>query len=180
MNPLLLLFVLPLLEIAVFVEVGDAIGAWPTVGLVVLAAVVGSLLLRTQGLSVLRRAQMAAQRGEAPVGAVFEGFCVVVAAVLLMIPGFISDAIGLLLFVPAVRNRLGRWLLDRLQRSGAMRVWTAGAGPQQRPGHRPRPFDAGQPGVIDGEYREIDPEPGNAPTIGESRWGSGPKEPGER
>ncbi|MBP2311615.1 FxsA family protein [Azospirillum soli] len=170
MNPLLLILLLPIAEIAVFIEVGDWIGAWPTVGLVVLSAVLGSVLVRRQGLTAMKRAQEAAERGEFPVGAVFEGFCIVVAGVLLIIPGFLTDVVGLLLFVPPVRNALGRWLFERLRGSGSFHVWTGagaggmGTGPQP---HRP------QPGTIEVDYREVEPEgaePDDAPRLTESRW----------
>ncbi|MDQ2102962.1 FxsA family protein [Azospirillum isscasi] len=186
MNPLLLMFLLlPIAEIATFIEVGDRIGAGPTVGLVILSAVLGSVLLRWQGLSVLKRAQEAAERGESPVGAVFEGFCIVVAGLLLIIPGFLTDIVGLLLFVRPVRNALGRWLFERLKGAGSFQMhgrmggqtWSSGDDPN---GPRNRP----PPGVIDVEYQEVDPDgsrPGTAgpadreaadgtPRLGDSRW----------
>ncbi|QCN95533.1 FxsA family protein [Azospirillum argentinense] len=197
MNPLLLLFLLlPIAEIATFIEVGDWIGAGPTVGLVILSAILGSVLIRWQGLSVLKRAQQAAERGESPVGAVFEGFCVVVAGLLLIIPGFLTDIVGILLFVRPVRNALGRWLFDRMKGAASFQMhgrmggqaggqsWNAGdpngphGGPHRGPGNRP------PPGVIDVDYQEVDPEggrPGSAgpadrdgpddmPKLGDSRW----------
>ncbi|WP_448205215.1 FxsA family protein [Azospirillum sp. sgz302134] len=174
MNPLLLLFLLlPVAEIATFVEVGDWIGAGPTVGLVILSAVLGSLLIRWQGLSVLRRAQEAAQRGEFPVGAVFEGFCVVAAGVLLIIPGFLTDIVGLLLFVPPLRNALGRWLFDRLRGNASFQMYGQMGGRSWSSGESPDPRHRPPPGVIDGDYREVDPaepQPGDAPQLGESRW----------
>ncbi|WP_188259794.1 FxsA family protein [Azospirillum tabaci] len=190
MNPLLLLFLLlPIAEIATFIEVGDWIGAGPTVGLVILSAILGSVLLRWQGLSVLKRAQEAAERGESPVGAVFEGFCVVVAGLLLIIPGFLTDIVGILLFVRPVRNALGRWLFDRMKGAASFQMhgrmggqgWSSGRnpnGPHGGPRNRP------PPGVIDVDYQEVDPDgghPGSAgpadrdgpddtPKLGDSRW----------
>lgn len=173
MNPLLLILLLPIAEIAVFIQVGDWIGVWPTIGLVVLSAVLGSVLVRRQGLTAMKRAQEAAERGEVPVGAVFEGFCIVVAGMLLIIPGFLTDVVGLLLFVPPVRNALGRWLFERLRGSGSFHVWTsAGSGGPGSQRHRP------PPGTIDVEYREVEPEgtepegpePDGAPRLTESRW----------
>lgn len=172
MNPLLLiLLLLPVAEIAMFIEVGGWIGAWPTVGLVVLSAILGSVLVRRQGLTAMKRAQEAAERGEFPVGAVFEGFCIVLAGVLLMIPGFLTDVVGLLLFVPPVRNALGRWLFERLRGSGSFHVWT-NAGGMGAGGMGPRPHRP-QPGVIDVDYREVkteETEPGDTPQLSESRW----------
>lgn len=148
MNPLVFLFVFPLLEIVAFIEVGDWIGTGPTIALVVLSVVLGSVLLRRQGLSVLRRAQAAADRGEVPVGAAFEGFCVVVAAFLLILPGFLSDMVGLALFVPVLRNALGRWLFDRMRTAPGVKVRFGGG--FTAPGRGPSGAE-----VIDGDFREV-------------------------
>ena len=164
MNPLVLLLLLPIVEIAVMIQVGTWIGAGPTVLLIVAAFFAGSLLLRRQGLATLRRAQETLDRGELPVGAVFEGFCVVAGAILLMIPGFLTDVLAILLLVPFLRDALGRWLLDRVRASGSIRVWTAGTG-AGGPAGTPR---TGQ--VIDVEYTEVAPP--DAPRLDESRWGA--------
>ncbi|HYH18144.1 MAG TPA: FxsA family protein [Azospirillum sp.] len=174
------LLLLPVVEIAVFIEVGSRIGAGATVGLIVLSAVLGVLLLRRQGLSVLRKAQMAADRGELPVGAVFEGFCVAVGAILLIIPGFLTDAVAVLLLIPPLRNALGLWLFERMRRKGGLHVWMNGREvdprhPSRRPAGRPSGVVPGE--VIDVDYREVDPpgDDADTPKLGESRWG--PKDP---
>lgn len=170
MNPLFLILLLPILEIAAFIQVGDWIGVWPTIALILLSGLLGTALVRWQGLTVLKRAQEAAERGEIPVGAVFEGFCIVVAGVLLIIPGFLTDIVGLLLFLRPLRNAIGRWLFERLRGSGSLHVWTAGQGTAGRgadPRHRPAPD------VIDGEYRDVTPEesgPDQGPRLSDSRW----------
>ncbi|HYG88983.1 MAG TPA: FxsA family protein [Azospirillum sp.] len=164
MNPLVFLLLLPIVEIAVLIQIGQWIGAGPTILLVILAAVAGSLLLRRQGLAVLRKAQEAADRGELPVGAVFEGFCVVVGAILLIIPGFVTDVFGILLLMPFLRDALGRWLLERMRRSGTLHVWTTRTGTRQRP-------PGGQ--VIDVDYQEVEPD---APRLEESRWRPTPRD----
>lgn len=167
MNPLvLLLLLLPVLEIAVMIQVGTWIGAGPTVLLIVASFFAGALLLRHQGLATMRRAQETLDRGELPVGAVFQGFCVVAGAILLMIPGFITDVVGLLLLLPFPRNAIGRWLLDRLRASGALRVWTStGQGGAASDGTSGG-MTAGE--VIDVEYTEVRAE---TRRLEDSRWG---------
>jgi UPF0716 protein FxsA len=105
-NPLLpLIFVLlPALEIAAFVAVGRVIGVLATLGLVFLTSLAGITLLRIQGLGVLERLRKAMQAGESPAKPLVHGAMIVVAGMLLVIPGFITDAIGFLLFIPAVRD----------------------------------------------------------------------------
>ncbi|MBN4046588.1 FxsA family protein [bacterium AH-315-P15] len=102
----LLFLATPLIEIAVFIEVGGAIGLWPTIAIVILTAALGAALWRAQGLAVWARAQASLNRGELPVREVTDGAFLLVAGALLLTPGFVTDAIGFLLFVPPFR----RWL----------------------------------------------------------------------
>lgn len=165
------LLLLPVLEIAIFIEVGSRIGAGATVGLIILSAVLGVLLLRRQGLSVLRKAQAAADRGELPVGAVFEGFCVAVGGILLIIPGFLTDTVAVLLLLPPLRNAVGLWLFERMRRKGGLHVWMNGR--EVDPRHPPPRPPGAQGTVIDVEYQEVDPAGGggaDTPRLEESRW----------
>ena len=104
---LFLIFVaLPIVEIALFVVIGGEIGVLWTVTLVVLAAVIGFGVIRAQGLSALRRLQDSVDRGGDPVGPIADGALKVVAGLLLILPGFLTDALGLLLLLPPVRRAL--------------------------------------------------------------------------
>lgn len=105
---------LPLLEIAGFVIVGRQIGALATVGLVLASAIVGSLLLRHQGFSVMARVRAEVEAGHDPSRHLAHGAMIVVAAVLLIVPGFLSDIVGLLLFLPPVRDLAWRLLKSRI------------------------------------------------------------------
>ncbi len=115
--------VVPLLEIAVFVYVGGRIGAWNLVGLVVLTGILGFAIARHQGFAVWGRARLAISRGELPGTELAHGAMVLVGAVLLVTPGFVTDGLGFLLMVPAVREALRRWGARRLgRRSGPQRA----------------------------------------------------------
>lgn len=166
---LLALLIIPIVEIAVFIKVGGLIGLWPTVALIVLTALLGVWMLRMQGFGVLRRAQESIARNEPPLREVFDGFCLALAGMLLIVPGFVSDAMGLLLFVPAVRNVLRRRLLSSLSGRGGMRVFVDG---EIRRGD-PRPRGHG-PDIIEGEFREVEPDRrGDDPPPPDSRWRPG-------
>ena len=113
-----LIFVaVPLVEIAVFIYIGDIIGIAATIGLVVITAFIGTALLRIQGLSVLRRAQDAVQEGRLPVDSVIDGVFLLIAGAFLLTPGMLTDAFGLSMLVPACRQwyrrRLVRWFRAR-------------------------------------------------------------------
>ncbi|MGX7875917.1 FxsA family protein [Mesorhizobium sp. ORM6] len=98
------LLALPLMEIAGFVIVGRQVGALATVGLVVASSLAGILLLRHQGFGVMARIRAEMDAGRDPSRQLAHGAMIVVAAILLIIPGFITDIVGLLLFLPPVRD----------------------------------------------------------------------------
>lgn len=136
---LFLLFLsVPVAEIYLLIQVGQRIGALPTVGLVVGTAILGAALLRQQGLSTLMQARELMDRGELPAFQLLEGIVLVVGGALLLTPGFVTDAIGFLCLVPAIRRGLIAQLIARGR-------WTqvSNRETEERPGHR----------VIDGEYR---------------------------
>jgi UPF0716 protein FxsA len=110
-----LLIAWPLLEVAGFVLVGRSLGLWPTLALTVLSAAAGLLLVRAQGIGVLRRGLASLERREPPVREMLEGVLLAAAGALLLLPGFLSDAVGLALLVPAVRRLLMRLVLARAQ-----------------------------------------------------------------
>ena len=109
---------LPLAELFLLIRIGGEIGALPTVALVVLTGVVGAAMARSQGLRVVRDAQVAMSRGEVPSGALLEGVLVFVAGVLLVASGVLTDALGVALLVPKVRELAAR----RLARAVKARV----------------------------------------------------------
>lgn len=113
------LLVIPLLEIAAFVVIGGEIGLWATLGLVVVTAVIGSFLLRWQGLSLVSRIQteLAAQR--LPAKDMVRGVMLLLAGVLLLTPGFVTDTIGFLLFVPTFQDGVWKFLKSRVNVSSA-------------------------------------------------------------
>lgn len=142
---LLALIAVPMVEIGLFIVVGTRIGLWPTLSLVVLTAIVGTALLRAQGISVLSRAQAALERSEMPIVELIEGACLLFAGALLLTPGFATDAFGLLLLVPAVRLGVGRYIWRRLSAHGGVHIHASGG--------------TGQGGsTIDAEFEDVSPE----------------------
>jgi UPF0716 protein FxsA len=110
----LFLLALPLLEIAGFVIVGRQVGALATVGLVMASSVAGALLLRYQGFGVMTRVRAEMDAGRDPSRQLAHGAMIVLAAILLIIPGFITDIFGILLFLPPVRDLAWRLLKGRI------------------------------------------------------------------
>jgi UPF0716 protein FxsA len=138
-----LLFVaLPLLEIAVLIKVGAAIGVLPTIGLLILAAVAGMFVIRAQGVSMVSRMFAAMNEGRMPLAAMIDGYAAIVAGFLLIIPGFITDFIGLLLLIPPVRRFVIAWSLT-------------GFTPAVRSSPRRDPAIS-RPDVIDATYERVE------------------------
>ena len=96
--------VVPIIEITLFLKVGSLIGIPATIGLVLLTAIAGTLLVRSQGLEVLSKIRTSVERGEAPVEALVQGACVLAAGLLLLTPGFATDSLGFALLVPPIRT----------------------------------------------------------------------------
>ena len=149
MRLFLLLLIVPLIEIFLFIQLGGVIGVWPTIGIVILTAIVGATMLRRQGLAALRGVQSRLAAGENPGRLVADGAMILVAGVLLLTPGFLTDSLGFLLLVPTVRGWLWRRLAPRLtvatfQTGRTSRTWPRGD-------------------TVEGEYEEVDPERHRAP-----------------
>ncbi|MGA1690891.1 MAG: FxsA family protein, partial [Sedimenticolaceae bacterium] len=108
----------PLAELYVLIEVGSEIGALPTILLSIFTAILGASLVRLQGFSVLMRARGMMARGEAPAIEMMEGMALAITGFALLLPGFITDAIGFLLLITPIRRAL---IIKGLLRGGVMR-----------------------------------------------------------
>jgi UPF0716 protein FxsA len=148
MGKLFFLFaVMPIIEIALLIEVGDRIGGWPTIGLVILTAAIGATLVRMQGVATLFQARRKLDMGQIPGQEMVEGLMLAIAGVLLVTPGFVTDAFGLLLVAPFSRPLIARWLLSKMQ------VQVVQAQQQQYYGRTEQNSDGS---TIEGEY-EVKP-----------------------
>lgn len=119
---LLLLIVVPVLEIAVFVQVANAIGVLDTLGVLLLCSIGGLFLVRHQGMGTMARMRAELDAGQVPTGQLADGFWLFVAGLLLLIPGFVTDACGLLLLLPPVRGLAKRWVARRFGRGTSTAV----------------------------------------------------------
>lgn len=138
---LLLFFTVPLVEIYVLLEVGGIVGVLPTIGLVVLTAIIGAGLIRAQGIATLGRVQQELDRGELPAVGIIEAALLLVAGALLLTPGFVTDTVGFLILVPPLRRRVIQSFLEKRMQAATM---------------APGPGAPRGPRIIDGEYRRED------------------------
>ena len=159
------LVAIPIIEIALFIEIGGAIGLLPTIGLVILTAVAGAVLLRAQGFATLARLQSSLEEGGDPSGPLAHGAMIVFAGALLLTPGFFTDAVGFLLLLPPVRETLMRKLGPVIAR----RMVVASGG---QAGFGGQPHGA-KSDVIDASYEDITDGP---PREGGSGWSKRPED----
>lgn len=130
----LLLLAIPILEIVVFIELGSHIGAGWTLLLVFASAIIGIWLVRAQGLATAARLQALILRGESPALGMLEGLALLVAGVLFLIPGFVTDLVAVTLLIPSWRRAILRLFLRRFGVSPLANTGAAGpAHPPARP-----------------------------------------------
>lgn len=140
---------LPLLDIASLIVVGRHIGALQTLALVLLAAIAGVLMIRARSFAILSQARKTLEAGRFPARQAFDGVCVLIGGALLILPGFVSDILGVFLLVPPCRALLLAMIGRQITRSGHFAFWSV---------ERPAAQDGEHPGsVIEGEYETVEP-----------------------
>lgn len=112
------LLLIPFVELYLFVRIGAAIGVLPLIGLCILTAMIGTVLVRRQGIATVRRVQDKIQSREPPAIDLLEGLILLVSGVLLLIPGFLTDLVGCIGLLPVTRHLIARNLFSRLQQRG--------------------------------------------------------------
>jgi len=160
---LLLAFLLvPLIEIALFIQVGGAIGLWPTLGIVVITAIIGTWLVRNQGALALGQLRQSFSELNDPTEPLAHGAMILVAGALLLTPGFFTDAVGFALLMPPVRRAAFNYLRKRVK----VQHFEMGSS---------RPSSPVRDDVIDGDFTEVDEDltrvdPPKKPTHSPSGW----------
>ena len=154
-----LFLAIPLIEIALFVTVGGWLTLWPTLAIVLGTGFLGVFVMRQQGMRAMSDMQTAMRGIQSPLSPMAHNALIMMAGFLLILPGFLTDTLGLLLLIPPLRQ----FVINRL--TGRMRaVQPRGAAPDWRDGRNMR----ADPEVIDAEYSEVDPE--HPAKRGSSRW----------
>lgn len=154
--PLFILFVVvPVVEITLLIKVGQQIGAWYTVALVLLSAFIGVNMLRHQGLSTLLRARSRIEEGEIPLSEMRDGILIAMGGALLITPGFVTDALGFALLIPFTRSWLYRLFGRHLQSFIQVRGGQAGFNYQYHQ-RTDASRNQGSDEVIEGEFVDLD------------------------
>ena len=145
--PLLLFVGIPILEISMFISVGTVIGLGPTLAIVIATAIIGAVLVKKQGLKTLFSAQKNLRNNQLPIHEFFDGLILIVAGLFLITPGFVTDSIGLLLFLPQIKKFLKNIISNLLVARTAAGVYTNI--------NNTEPIRPTNP-TIDGEFETVD------------------------
>ncbi len=152
----------PIIEIGLFIQIGGAIGLWPTLAIVVITAIAGTAMIRVQGAGALQDLQRSFNALEDPSEPLAHGAMILFSGALLLTPGFFTDSIGFLLLFPPVRRAVFRYLRGKVH----IATFTAA---RMRPEDGPRcgvreTWDTGE--IIDAEFTEVGPgkDPAHPPS----------------
>lgn len=141
----LLFLAVPLIEIALFIQVGGLIGLWPTLGIVILTALVGTIMVRSQGTQALAQVQSSFSELRNPAEPLAHGAMILFSGALLLTPGFFTDVVGLLLLIPGVRRTIYNYARTRV----TVQSFQHGQNAESPPNTRET--------VIEGEFEEVKP-----------------------
>ena len=124
-KPLIFFVFVPVMELYILIEAGRIMGLAPTIGLIIMTGVAGAWLARSQGVEILRRIQEETSRGQMPATTLIDGALILVGGLLLLTPGFFTDALGFSFLVPATRDLwrkgLSAWLQNQIKQ-GSVKI----------------------------------------------------------
>ncbi|AHM03462.1 FxsA protein [Roseibacterium elongatum DSM 19469] len=146
----LLFLAVPLIEIALFIQVGGWIGLWPTLGIVVITAIAGTMLVRSQGAQTMHRLRRSFDELRDPTEPLAHGAMILFSGALLLTPGFFTDAVGFALLVPGFRNLVLRELKKRIEVHSVV--------------SRNGQWQSAEDDVIDGDFTVEDRPPHSGPS----------------
>ena len=139
-------FGLPTAEIIIFLEIGNILGLGPTIGITLLTAIIGVVQLKLQGSATLYKVMECLNQGRFPIDEAFDGCCLILASTLLLLPGFITDFAGLLLFAPLFRVSLRRLLARNIFATSDININNSNI-------HNTPNFHEGK--ILDGEFDDV-------------------------
>ena len=166
----LVLIAVPVLELALLIKIGQWIGVWQTVALVVTTAFTGILIISQQSFTVMRRTLEAVSEGRPPVVQVLDSLFLMVAGALFLTPGLMTDALALLLLVPPIRRAVARWTIGQLLQHRPADIDADGRRAHDGREERHQPAAAREGPVIEGEFERL----GETPTVARRSNGASP------
>ena len=107
---------IPIIEVILFITVGKYIGLWNTIFIIIITGIIGAILVKRQGITILNKALEEIKSNKMPIFSIFEGIAILIAGAFLLTPGFLTDTLGCILLIPKTRNIIIKYIASYLER----------------------------------------------------------------
>ena len=101
---------IPIIEVILFITIGKYIGPWNTIFIIIITGIIGAILVKSQGITILNKALEEIKSNKMPIFSIFEGIAVLIAGAFLLTPGFLTDTLGCILLIPKTRNTIIKYI----------------------------------------------------------------------
>ena len=112
----LFFIVIPLIEVMLFITIGKYIGLWNTIIIIIITGIIGAILVKSQGITILNKALEEIKSNQIPIFSIFEGIAILIAGAFLLTPGFLTDILGCILLIPKTRNLIISYITTHLKK----------------------------------------------------------------
>ena len=112
----LFFIVVPLIEVMLFITIGKYIGLWNTIIIIIITGIIGAVLVKSQGITILNKALEEIKSNKLPIFSIFEGIAILIAGAFLLTPGFLTDTLGCILLIPKTRNLIISYIATHLKK----------------------------------------------------------------
>jgi len=106
----------PIIEVILFIIIGEQIGLWNTIFIIIITGIIGAILVKSQGISTLNKAMEEIKLNKVPINSIVEGIAILIAGAFLLTPGFFTDTLGCVLLIPKSRNIIIKYLSAYLKK----------------------------------------------------------------
>ena len=116
----LFFIVVPLIEVMLFITIGKYIGLWNTIIIIIITGIIGAVLVKSQGITILNKALEEIKSNKIPIFSIFEGIAILIAGAFLLTPGFLTDTLGCILLIPKTRNLIISYIATHLKKKNSI------------------------------------------------------------
>jgi len=113
---------IPLIEVMLFITIGKYIGLWNTILIIVTTGIIGAILVKSQGLSILKKGLEEIQSNKIPIQSMIQGIAIIIAGAFLLTPGFLTDTLGAILLIPPFRSKISLFIIEYLKKRSTFRT----------------------------------------------------------
>ena len=142
----LFFIVIPLIEVMLFITIGKYIGLWNTIIIIIITGIIGAILVKSQGITILNKALEEIKSNKIPIFSIFEGIAILIAGAFLLTPGFLTDTLGCILLIPKIRNLIISYITTHLKKRTVYKEKSTNYPDEEDKKNK----------IFEGDYEEID------------------------